>query len=191
MDVRDFRIMIQKYDPWLFSWIKRRTGQFKLQKDTDEAFEAIVAAKVESIRETPWKDLPLNQDASQATTRAIGESWDGFLITHRFYTIVWRKNFEEKIRYTGTQETANFSVSKLLMCIFSECEAGNTPWVSEVVETVYTINTLPLHRAKHTFVVYPCDEKLFMEWVDQNREEINHFLAEKHLRLDGYAIAAL
>lgn len=191
MDVRDFRIITRKHAPWLFDRVKQRAGQFKLRGQTDEGFETVVAAKIDSITEIPWKDLTLDQDIDPTTTRTTEGGRLGFVFTHRYYTIVWRKNDEEKIRYTGSQKIGGLSVSKLLKLMLSECEAGDTPWVSAVMETTYVIKTVSGHSPKYSFVVYPCDERLFMEQMDQRTEEFNAVLAQRGLTLSSYTVVAL
>lgn len=190
MDARDFRIMIQKHAPWLLGWVKTRTGQFKTQSQTDESFETMVATKVAFIMEIPWKDLQLDQDTSPTTTHTVEWGRRGLIITNRYYTIVWRKNDQEKIHYTGNQKIAGLSVSKLLKLMLSACGSGDTPWVSAVVETTYTINTASVDSPKYSFAVYPCDEKLFMEQLDQRKEEFNTVLAQRGLTLSSYTVVA-
>lgn len=189
MDVRDFRIMIRKHAPWLLGWIASRAGQFKMPRETSDAFEALVAVKIESIREILWKDLRMDEETYPSNMPVEGHVGK-YITTSRYYTVVWRKNDEEKVLYTGTEKLAGLCVDKLLRLVLSECGADDTPWVTAVVETIYTINTASEKSPQHSFVIYPCEERAFMEWVDRNKDGINRVLAQRQLTLSGYTVVA-
>lgn len=189
MDIRDFRIMLTKHHPWLLKWVGSQTGSFRLRNETDEKFEAIVAAKIESVMETPWKDLKINEETCLCTVPT--KDGAGWIITSRYYTVVWRKNEEDKIRHTRTDKPSGLSVNQLLRIMLSECEDGDTPWVTAVAETVHTINTTSMGSPRYKFIVYPCDERAFMSWVDHNKDEINQTLAERGVMLSSYSVVTL
>lgn len=186
MDVRDFRVMIQKYAPWLLKRIVGRIGRFKLSFESDGVFERNLFAKIRSIQELPLKDLTINQTICSSTP-----SVDGDMITSRCYEVVWRKNNEEDVRHIRVDTHAGLSVGKLIDLVFYECRNGDTPWIEAILEVVYTINIHSTDTPKHSFIVYPYEERAFMSWVDQHKDEINKILAQRGLTLSSYTVVAL
>ncbi len=187
MDVRDFRVMTQRHAPWLLNWVASRTGQFRLRTETTKFFEALIAPKVKAIIEKPWQTLDINENPSP---QIKGSSYGDIFIRH-YYTVIWRKNDEDTVQHTGAVDLADLNVDKLLMRMFDDCQQNDTLWVMAVVKTVYEINKTRLLEPKHTFVIYPCEERNFMSWVDQHKESINQTLAQRQLTLSSYSVVAL
>lgn len=185
MNVQDFQIMTQKHAPWLLEWTASQTGQHRMPCEADKTFAALVAGRIQSIKETPWEELSLDEDPQSCHTSTTS-------IFHR-YTIVWRKNEEKEVCYTDTKtgRSGDFSVDKLLRLVLAECKDGDTVWIEAVVETIYTLDTSSAESAKHKFIIYPCKERGFMSWVDQNKESINEVLAQRNLTLSSYTVVAL
>lgn len=189
MDVRDLHAMMQLHDPWLLNWVATKTGQLKSLSLNLQSFEALVAQKVTSITEVTWEQLRINADIYPSSVPAEGHPGK-YIHTSRYYTVVWTKNDNDSVCYTGTQEITGLSVDKLLRLVLLQCEVGETPWITAVVETIYIINTASTDSPKHSFVIYPCKERAYMNWVDQNETSINQVLAQRGLILSSYCIAA-
>lgn len=186
MDVRDFRIMIQKHAPWLARWVAYRTGQFKITGQTDQGFETVLAKKVKSITERRWEDLRMNVAETSPSVTPIGEASHGFIVVLRYPVVVWQKKNDGVIRYTDNK--SSMSPDHVLQTVWAECRHGDVPEVHAIVETIYTIDTASTNPPTHDFVIYPCTETLLQEWVDAHKEDINKVLASQGLILASYTV---
>jgi len=186
MNVQGLWVITEKYNPWLLQLIASRTGEFKLQKETEDTFSVRVSKRISSVVEEPWENLTI-KEGPRLSHVGIEKPAEKRTFISRYYTVIWQKSKGGKILFTGNRESSGLSVHQLLKQILNECIIYDTVQVVAVIETVHTLDldmTNP-RGPNNSFVIYPCNEKQFTGWVDQNRTEIDQELSKRHLTLFG------
>ncbi len=182
MDAQDFRLITHLYAPWLLKLIASKVGRHRTPNQAERSFEILLSQKIESIVNSSWNELDLIHESVPSHTSSV--------TILRHYTVVWRQTKEDTFCHTGTDKLAGTSVDSLLRLVLGECNDGDTVWMEAVVETIYTLDTSSIESPKHKFVIYPCMESDYMQWVDQNKDSINQVLAQRGLILSSYSVVA-